>query len=277
MYERCPAARRRARRLSVPGNGVDVPRPTRRSRRRHDGGAAARPEIRPGYRDTSSPELVGRRRRGPRFARVGSPLSNAALLAAAAAASSAVLLLGDGNAGAASQNDVAAIAISGDRPITYTDVGTTPDALAFGVGGVWTLNADDRTITPIDPLTRRVVQTFATGSLPTGLTAGAGAVWVGSSAAQRAVIETGAQTAVLSRIDEDSTEVTSRARLPGSSSGYLGRVPGLPGVAVGEGAVWAIDPDGSIARVDPASGSASRMFPLQGRRRSRQAMPASGS
>ena len=218
--------------------------------------------------DTGSTVVAGTRgsppqRRAVRPRRVAA-LATTALLAAAAAASSAVLLLADGNARAAGQNDVAAIAISGDRPTTYTDVGTTPDALAFGVGGVWTLNADDRTITHIDPLTRRVVQTFATGGLPTDLTAGAGAVWVGSSAAQRGVIETGAQTAVLSRIDEDSTEVTSRARLPGSSSGYLGRVPGLPGVAVGEGAVWAVDPDGSIARVDPTSGSVVAHVPAAG-------------
>ena len=186
-----PAPGGRARRVSVAGNRGGLPRSARRSRRRHDGEPQLGPRSGP---DTGSTVVAGTRgsppqRRAVRPRRVAI-LATTALLAAAAAASSAVLLLGDGNAGAASQNDVAAIAISGDRPITYTDVGTTPDALAFGVGGVWTLNADDRTITHIDPLTRRVVQTFATGSLPTDLTAGAGAVWVGSSAAQRAVIET---------------------------------------------------------------------------------------
>jgi DNA-binding SARP family transcriptional activator len=213
------------------------------------------------------------RGRSPRVAL----LATAGVLVAGAAAGSGLLLLGGDSAPAVSASDVAAIAISGDRPVSYTNVGTTPGTVAFGAGGVWVLNADDRTITRIDPATRRVVKTFATGSLPTELAAGAGAVWLGSSAAERGVIDTLAQTTVLSRVDADSTEVTSSARLPGAASVYVGQSLGLSGVAVGRGAVWVADPDGSIARIGPAAGSVVRASPRQGRRRSQSAMWAYGS
>jgi DNA-binding SARP family transcriptional activator/ABC-type branched-subunit amino acid transport system substrate-binding protein len=190
-------------------------------------------------------------------------LATAGLLVVGAATGGAVLVLDGGSAGAVREDAVAAIPISGHKGISYTNVGTTPGTVAYGAGGVWVLNADDRTITSIDPATRRVVKTFATGSLPTDLAAGAGAVWLGSSAAERGVIETLAQTAVLSRVDAGSTEVTRSVRLPGPSS-YFGQSPGLSAVAVGRGAVWAVDPDGSIARIDPATGSVIARIPSTG-------------
>ena len=79
-----------------------------------------------------------------------------------------------------------------DEHLSYTGVGTTPGNVVFGDGGVWVLNADDRTITHIDPATRRVLKTFATSGEPTDLAAGDGALWVGSAAAGRGLIESGA-------------------------------------------------------------------------------------
>ena len=86
-----------------------------------------------------------------------------------------------------------------------------------GDGGVWVLNADDRTITQIDPVTRRVVKTFATSGEPTDLAVGDGALWVGSASVGRGLIESGAATVAVSRVDPGSTAVTNTARLPGPS------------------------------------------------------------
>jgi DNA-binding beta-propeller fold protein YncE len=127
----------------------------------------------------------------------------------------------------------------------------------FGDGGVWVLNADDRTITHIDPATRRVLKTFATTGEPTDLAAGDGALWVGSASAGKGLIESGAATVAVSRVDPASTEVTKTARLSGSSGAAEapGQTFGVSAIAVGPQAVWAIDPDGSISRIEPATGS----------------------
>ncbi len=61
-------------------------------------------------------------------------------------------------------------------------VGATPSAVAVGEGRVWVLNADDQTISRIDPRSR-ASDTFAIGATPTDLAVGAGAVWVGSGGA----------------------------------------------------------------------------------------------
>ena len=58
-------------------------------------------------------------------------------------------------------------------------VGATPSAVAVGEGRVWVVNADDQTISRIDPRSR-ASDTFAIGATPTDLAVGAGAVWVAS-------------------------------------------------------------------------------------------------
>ena len=126
----------------------------------------------------------------------------------------------------------------------------------FGDDGVWVLNADDRTITHIDPATRRVVKTFAATGEPTDLAAGDGALWVGSASAGKGLIESGAATVAVSRVDPASTAVTNTAHLPGPSGAYApSHTFGVSGIAVGRRAVWAVDPDGSISRIEPATGS----------------------
>jgi DNA-binding beta-propeller fold protein YncE len=58
-------------------------------------------------------------------------------------------------------------------------VGLTPTSISAGAGAVWVLNADDQTLSKIDPRTNRA-QTFGSGGVPTDVAAGAGAVWVGN-------------------------------------------------------------------------------------------------
>ena len=152
-------------------------------------------------------------------------------------------------------NEVAAISASTGGDLSYTGVGTTPGNVVVGDGGVWVLNADDRTITQIDPVTRRVVKTFATSGEPTDLAVGDGALWVGSSSVGSGLIESGAATVAVSRVDPGSTAVTNTARLSGSSgAGAAAQTFGVSAIAVGRRAVWAVDPDGSISRIEPATG-----------------------
>jgi DNA-binding beta-propeller fold protein YncE len=56
-----------------------------------------------------------------------------------------------------------------------------PSLLAVGAGAVWTANVGDSSVTKIDPATNRIVRTIPLGSdtsIPCGLAAAGGALWV---------------------------------------------------------------------------------------------------
>ena len=55
-------------------------------------------------------------------------------------------------------NSVAVIDPATDRIVADIPVGVTPSSIAAGEGGVWVLNADDRTLSKIDPGSLRVEQ-----------------------------------------------------------------------------------------------------------------------
>jgi hypothetical protein len=57
----------------------------------------------------------------------------------------------------------------------------------------------------------------------------------------------------ISQVDPDPTRVTRTVKLPGGGSGVF-PTAGLPRLAVGAGAVWAINPDGSVSRIDHETG-----------------------
>jgi DNA-binding SARP family transcriptional activator/ABC-type branched-subunit amino acid transport system substrate-binding protein len=212
------------------------------------------------------PELGGHRRRP-----TGARKSHRALIAVAgallaiAAVTAGVVAFGGSTTHAVGNNQVAALDSSGTAPASYTTVGTTPGSIAVGAGGVWVLNADDRTITHLDPKTRRVVKTFAVSGQPTDLTAGEGAVWVGNSTNTGGVIESRAATTEVSRVDPVSNQITGTAQLPGAAGQLppLAETTGVTELATGARGVWAIAPDGSIARLDPATGARRARVPVR--------------
>ena len=61
------------------------------------------------------------------------------------------------------------------RPIP---VGRNPLDIESGGGFVWTANADDGTVTKIDPATGSASETIAVGGAPTELVVDQGAVWI---------------------------------------------------------------------------------------------------
>jgi YVTN family beta-propeller protein len=195
--------------------------------------------------------------RRARRRRIGRRLivAGAALIAAAAAAVAGVVLAGDGSELGAPGNAVAAVDSSGERVLAYTEVGTTPSNLAFGEDAVWVLNADDQTISKLDPQRRSVVKTFGTGGIPIDLAVGEGSVWVGNAGAPRAGFGGYAMVSV-ARIDPDAGAALERVELPGRestrSADYRGSGTGQ--LAIGAGGVWAINPDLSVSRIDPRTG-----------------------
>ena len=119
------------------------------------------------------PPRPSRRRRGLVLMAIG-----AAVIAGAAIAAGLTLTGGSSAKVEAVGNAIAAI--DGDA-VEYTLVGKTPSTIAVGEGAVWVLNADDRTISKINPQTKEV-ETFGTGGITTDLAVGEGAVWVGNGA-----------------------------------------------------------------------------------------------
>ena len=129
-------------------------------------------------------------------------------------------------------------------------LGTAPTSIAVGEGSVWVLDADDRTVSQIDPKERAVVRTFSTGSTPTDLAVGAGAIWIGNSVPQ-------GRTALpesVSRFAPESAVVDETIPLSRADAAALIRVSQdslMPHIAVTDAAVWVVNPDLSVSRIDP--------------------------
>lgn len=105
----------------------------------------------------------------------------------------------------------------GSGAVETVAVGRGPLGLAAGAGGVWVVSYWDRTLSRIDPETRRVVGRVRVGAGPLSVAAGAGAVWV-----------TNRDDRTLVRVDPRTNRVVRTIRL--GASPY--------GVRVAHGRVW---------------------------------------
>ena len=120
--------------------------------------------------------------------------------------------------------------------------------MTTGGGSVWVLNTDDQTISRIDPATN-AVKPFAIGQTPFDLTFGAGALWVTTGRPSTTPFTGGIATTV-ARVDPETNSLTAEVPLPEprkTPSGPSGRGQ----IAFGLDSVWAVAPDGSIARINP--------------------------
>lgn len=137
------------------------------------------------------------------------------------------------------------------RPVDGVPLGTAPSAVAVGERDAWVIDADDRTISQIDTATRTLVRTFSTSTTPTDVAAGAGAVWIGNASAKGSVLPSS-----ITRLDADTGLISEPIRLPPARAGTgFDTLPGLSHqhVAVSPDAVWAINPDLTVSRIDPRS------------------------
>ena len=196
----------------------------------------------PSARRSRIPAVLVRRRRGI--------LAAGLLVLAATTAAAIVAMTQGGPRPPPVGNGVLAIDSADARLGSFTAARSAPSNIAVGDGAVWALNTEDDTVSRIDAGTKRVVKTFKTGGRPSDLAAGAGAVWVGNAGGGDFVY----RTVSVSRVDPDSTEVTRTVKLPDHGESSTPPSAGFPQLAVGAGAVWAIDPTPSVSRIDPRTG-----------------------
>ena len=139
-------------------------------------------------------------------------------------------------------NSVALIDPETNEIVDAVEVGTGPSSVVVGEGAVWVLNAEDGTVSRIDPQTRDS-RTIGTGTTPTDLAVGGGYVWIVSICPDSTVF----------RLDPQTNHIERLAKLP--STCIAGeRSPSYVAHAAGSLWVASID-DTNVRRVDPASGA----------------------
>ena len=190
----------------------------------------------------------------PARRRHGRLLLAGGLLLAVATVAAALAALRGGEEGSTppQANGVAAIGAADTELASFTETQTAPSSLAVGEGAAWALSLDERTVTRIDLDSKKASPPIRLRDVPVHITTGAGAVWV-------------LQGESLSRIDPRTSRVSTRA-LPAGDE-YPGDLAfanwGFAQVAVGAGAVWAINPDDrTVSRFDPASGRRVATIPV---------------
>ncbi len=134
-----------------------------------------------------------------------------------------------------------------NRVVASIPAGSKPASIASGDGAIWVGDAQDGTVTRIDPVSRRVVKTIGIGAPAIGLATGAGNVWVATGGFGMVV-----------RIDSRLGAVTRRIEL-GKPDDPV--VPTVSAVGFAEGRLWAGAFDG-LVRIDPDSGEIMRRVDL---------------
>jgi branched-chain amino acid transport system substrate-binding protein len=141
------------------------------------------------------------------------------------------------------RNGIAAFDGGDAQLASFTETSTRPSNLAAGEGSLWALDLDGKTVLRVDPATREVEKRFRLDRRVADIAAGAGAVWLEADGK-------------LSRMDPRTGAILSTTKLP-SGGEYPGDVPaqnwGYPQVAVGAGAVWVINENRTVSRIDPAT------------------------
>jgi Bacterial transcriptional activator domain len=179
-----------------------------------------------------------------------------ALLAAAVVAAVVVHGGGTGAGPQVAPNSVAALDARTGAVVADVPVGRTPSSIGVGRGAVWVLNADDQTVSKIHPGGPRLVSTFATGGQLTDLGTGRDGIWVGTgkSISDSSVVGS-LVPAGLAKLDDVSGVVDARValRMPGAGAvlAERGRRPGQTQIAIARRAVWAVNGDQSLTRIDP--------------------------
>ena len=119
-------------------------------------------------------------------------------------------------------------------------MGIQPGAITFGSGSLWVANVDDQTVSRIDPRPLRMLRYLPVGGQPTGIAAGANAIWVVES-------DPGASTVSVRRVDPEFNDI-------GPAVPIRNVVPGGPGaVAAHNNNVWVAPSSGLLTRLNPTT------------------------
>jgi ABC-type branched-subunit amino acid transport system substrate-binding protein len=128
-------------------------------------------------------------------------------------------------------------------------VGSDPTAIAAGPQALWVLNGAGQTISRVDAQSRAVT-TFGVGATPFDVAYGNGALWVTTGTAFSTPYSGGLADSV-TRIDPATNAPVARITLPTGGSAF--RPSGRGAIAVSGTALWAVDPDGTIAHIDASA------------------------
>jgi class 3 adenylate cyclase/DNA-binding beta-propeller fold protein YncE len=179
-------------------------------------------------------------------------LAAAALVAAGGIAAVLVLTLGGGSGGlkTVGPTSVGVIDPTTNRLAAEVPLGFTSSLIAAGEGSVWVADPQGSTLTKIDPKTRKITTTgIGAGTIPTGIAAGEGAVWLG-------VVSTGGRRLSVLELGPDLGNLRQEIVL---ERGAFDPARNPVMVAVGQGAVWALEQgQGKVVRIDPKTGAVSR-------------------
>jgi YVTN family beta-propeller protein len=155
-------------------------------------------------------------------------------VAAAVAVGAFLLVRGNGSsAGAIPPNHLGVIDPETNKIVGDVRAGSGPGALATGSGSVWVANTTDRTIMRFSATRRvRTATISLKGRTPTGLSYGAGALWIAHGFRGQ-----------LSRLEPRSSRIaTIDVADPGANRGAV--------TAAGR-SVWVVYGDSTLARIDP--------------------------
>jgi DNA-binding SARP family transcriptional activator/ABC-type branched-subunit amino acid transport system substrate-binding protein len=180
-----------------------------------------------------------RRRRGA--------MAGVAVVAAAVAAATALALSGsaDDSGEAPTGGQVLRLDAATGEVRGRTSVGRAPGPLAVGAGATWVVDTDAQTITAIGD----DVRTFSTGRPPLDVAAARDALYVGAGAPSSATQIAGPVVDAVQRLTPSTQTV--RATVPLGHRAVERRPPERQ-LALVDGTPWTIRADGSLARVDAA-------------------------
>jgi DNA-binding SARP family transcriptional activator/ABC-type branched-subunit amino acid transport system substrate-binding protein len=187
-----------------------------------------------------APALRRRRRRRATVAGI-------ALAAAVGAAATALALSGGAeDAGEATTGgQVLRLDATTGEVRARTSVGRAPGPLAVGAGATWVVDTDAQTITAIGD----DVRTFSTGRPPLDVAATRDALYVGTGAPSSATQIAGPVVDAVQRLTPSTQTVRATVALGHRS---VERRPPERQLALVDGTPWTIRADGSLARVDAA-------------------------
>jgi len=181
-------------------------------------------------------------------------LAGAGILVAACVTAIAVIAVASGGSHAVrvGPTSLAVIDPRSNKVVAAVNLGFKSSLIAAGEGYIWVVDPGGSTLWRIDPRTRELKGigiAVGAGAVPFGVAAGEGAVWV----------------AVLRGTKEVVLELGSRVGELRGTISYGGRAVSphlfrLQPLAIGAGAVWAIDAAvGGVWRIDPHGGTARKL------------------
>ncbi len=212
------------------------------------------------------------------------------LLVVAALVAIALAVTGGSGSGdiAVLPDSVVAIDAGSGKPVGDAPIGGRPVAVTAGAEGVWVANADDGTVSRIDPKQHQVVKTIGLGADVNSLATGFGSIWVAGGNDETVFRIDPAQNAVQAKLQFGNADplrpkpiffvaagrkgvwVTRGRQLLeiDPATNRLRQKVSLPGnpqdIAAGGGAVWATLEDERIVRVDEGSGTITTTSQLPG-------------